>query len=130
MINALIFAVGFVAQGFFSARMLIQWILSERQKRIVSPVVYWGCSLVGSILLFVYGLNKSEKNVLFGKTMKMQPLAVSRNSELFFSLQMVWADTEKATLLAKWSLTALPSLSVTTKNLLISEEPVNSGGRL
>lgn len=37
---------------------------------------------------------------------------------------------QKATLLAKWSRTALPLLSVTTKSLLISEEPVNSGGRL
>jgi len=32
MAKYLIFAVGFVAQGFFSARMLIQWILSEKQK--------------------------------------------------------------------------------------------------
>lgn len=67
MINALIFAVGFVAQGFFSARMLIQWILSEKQRRIVSPVVYWVCSLAGSILLFVYGCLRNDFAIVLGQ---------------------------------------------------------------
>ncbi len=33
MSNALVYALGFLAQGFFSARMLVQWIMSERVKR-------------------------------------------------------------------------------------------------
>lgn len=67
MSSALIFAVGFLAQGFFSARMLIQWILSERSKQIVSPVVYWVCSLVGSILLFVYGCLRNDFAIVLGQ---------------------------------------------------------------
>ena len=54
MSSALIFAIGFVAQGFFSARMLLQWILSEKRHEIVSPVIFWACSLVGSVLLFSF----------------------------------------------------------------------------
>ena len=65
--NALVFAVGFVAQGFFSARMLIQWVLSERQRRVVSPVVYWVCSLAGSILLFVYGCLRNDFAIVLGQ---------------------------------------------------------------
>lgn len=67
MSNVLIFAVGFVAQGFFSARMLLQWILSERRHEVVSPVVYWVCSLVGSILLFVYGCLRHDFAIVLGQ---------------------------------------------------------------
>ena len=62
-----IYAIGFVAQGFFSARMLIQWILSERARRVVSPDWYWICSLVGSILLFVYGWLRDDFAIIFGQ---------------------------------------------------------------
>lgn len=62
-----IYAIGFIAQGFFSARMLIQWILSEKAKRVVSPDWYWICSLVGSILLFVYGWLRDDFAIIFGQ---------------------------------------------------------------
>ena len=50
-----IYAIGFLAQGFFSARILCQWILSERAKQSVSPSIYWILSIAGSWLLFIYG---------------------------------------------------------------------------
>ncbi len=62
-----IYAIGFLAQGFFSARMLIQWILSERARRSVSPNAYWICSLAGSILLFVYGWLRDDFAIIFGQ---------------------------------------------------------------
>ena len=62
-----IYAIGFIAQGFFSARMLIQWILSEKAKRVVSPDWYWICSLVGSILLFIYGWLRDDFAIIFGQ---------------------------------------------------------------
>lgn len=62
-----VYAIGFLAQGFFSARMLIQWILSEKAKRVVSPNAYWICSLAGSILLFVYGWLRDDFAIIFGQ---------------------------------------------------------------
>ncbi|GAA6529033.1 MAG: lipid-A-disaccharide synthase N-terminal domain-containing protein [Prevotella sp.] len=62
-----VYAIGFIAQGFFSARMLIQWILSERAKKVVSPNLYWICSLVGSILLFVYGWMRHDFAIILGQ---------------------------------------------------------------
>ncbi len=62
-----VYIIGFVAQGFFSARMLIQWILSERARRVVSPNAYWICSLAGSILLFVYGWLRDDFAIIFGQ---------------------------------------------------------------
>ena len=67
MSNALVYALGFLAQGFFSARMLVQWIMSVRVKRSLSPDIYWIFSLAGSILLFVYGWLRDDFSIIFGQ---------------------------------------------------------------
>ncbi len=67
MTQALIYAIGFIAQGFFSARMIIQWVMSERAHRSVSPNLYWICSLVGSVLLFSYGWLRHDFSIIFGQ---------------------------------------------------------------
>jgi lipid-A-disaccharide synthase-like uncharacterized protein len=33
--------LGFVAQGFFTMRFLVQWIASERARKSVIPVAFW-----------------------------------------------------------------------------------------
>lgn len=67
MSNILVYALGFLAQGFFSARMLVQWIMSEKAKRSLSPDIYWIFSLVGSILLFIYGYLRDDFSIIFGQ---------------------------------------------------------------
>lgn len=62
-----IYAVGFIAQGFFSARILLQWILSERAHRVLSPNIFWVFSLVGSILLFCYGWLRNDFAIILGQ---------------------------------------------------------------
>lgn len=64
-----IYAIGFLAQAFFSARILIQWILSERAHRIVSPSAYWICSLAGSWLLFLYGWLRDDFAIILGQVL-------------------------------------------------------------
>ncbi len=61
------FIVGFAAQGLFSARMLIQWFLSEKQKKVVSPTIYWQISLAGSFLFFIYGWLRNDFAILLGQ---------------------------------------------------------------
>ena len=63
----LIYSIGFLAQGFFSARILVQWIMSERSRRVVSPSIYWICSLAGSILLFTYGWLRDDFSIILGQ---------------------------------------------------------------
>jgi lipid-A-disaccharide synthase-like uncharacterized protein len=65
--SILVYALGFLAQGFFSARILIQWILSEKARRVVSPNLYWVCSLIGSILLFSYGWLRDDFSIILGQ---------------------------------------------------------------
>lgn len=62
-----VYAVGFIAQGFFSARILVQWILSERACRVLSPTVYWIFSLAGSVLLCVYGWLRLDFSIMLGQ---------------------------------------------------------------
>lgn len=59
--------VGLIGQGVFSARFLTQWLASERAGRSVVPVSFWWMSLVGSVLLFTYGLKRHEPILVLGQ---------------------------------------------------------------
>ena len=61
------FFVGILAQCCFSARVFIQWILSERDKTIVSPTAFWYLSLLGSILMFYYGTMRNDWPIIIGQ---------------------------------------------------------------
>ncbi len=63
----MIYVIGFLAQVFFSARILLQWILSERAKKVISPAIFWQLSIVGSYLLFVYGWLRDDFEIILGQ---------------------------------------------------------------
>ncbi|WP_457596306.1 lipid-A-disaccharide synthase N-terminal domain-containing protein [Hydrogenimonas sp.] len=63
-----VFAVGFLAQGLFSARLLVQWIGSEKLKRVVTPTLFWELSLVASVLMFVYGWLRDDFAIVLGQS--------------------------------------------------------------
>jgi lipid-A-disaccharide synthase-like uncharacterized protein len=59
--------VGFVAQGLFTLRFLVQWIASERAGRSVIPLAFWFFSLGGGLLLLVYALYRKDPVFIFGQ---------------------------------------------------------------
>ncbi len=63
----MIYIIGFLAQICFSGRLLFQWILSERAKRVVSPSIFWLLSLLGSYLLFFYGWLRDDFAIILGQ---------------------------------------------------------------
>lgn len=63
----MIYVIGFLAQLFFSARILLQWILSERAKKVISPVIFWQLSILGSYLLFIYGWMRDDFAIILGQ---------------------------------------------------------------
>lgn len=63
----LVYAIGFLAQAFFSARILFQWILSERAREVVSPSIFWILSIAGSYLLFIYGWCRDDFAIILGQ---------------------------------------------------------------
>lgn len=69
MSSTLIYAIGFTAQLLFSSRLAVQWILSEKQKRVVTPSLFWKLSLLASILLFIYGFYRNDLAIMLGQVL-------------------------------------------------------------
>ena len=59
--------VGFIAQGLFTMRFLVQWIASERAGRSVIPLGFWLFSLGGGLLLLVYALYRKDAVFIAGQ---------------------------------------------------------------
>lgn len=62
-----VFAIGFLAQLFFSARILYQWIVSEKARKVLSPLAFWVLSIAGSYLLFIYGVLRDDFAIILGQ---------------------------------------------------------------
>ena len=65
----LIYSVGFLAQILFSSRMILQWIISEKNKKVLTPVLFWEISLLASFLLFVYGYLRHDFSIMLGQSL-------------------------------------------------------------
>jgi len=59
--------VGFVGQGFFSMRFLVQWIASERRGESVIPISFWFFSIAGALTLFAYALHRLDPVFILGE---------------------------------------------------------------
>lgn len=68
MSNWLVISIGAIAQILFSSRLLLQWILSEKHKKILTPVLFWELSLLASFLLFIYGYLRDDFAIMLGQT--------------------------------------------------------------
>ncbi|MCE5206383.1 MAG: lipid-A-disaccharide synthase N-terminal domain-containing protein [Porphyromonadaceae bacterium] len=65
--NVWIFGIGFLSQLFFSARILYQWIASEKAGKVLSPPAFWILSIAGSYLLFIYGVLRNDFAIILGQ---------------------------------------------------------------
>jgi lipid-A-disaccharide synthase-like uncharacterized protein len=63
----LIYGVGLTAQVLFSARILVQWISSEKAGKVLSPTSFWTTSLLASALLMVYGALRVDIVIIGGQ---------------------------------------------------------------
>ena len=99
MNNWLVYGIGFLAQILFSGRLLVQWILSEKYKRIVTPSLFWKLSLFASFLLFVYGHLRDDFAIMMGQALTY--FIYIRNLQL----QGEWQKSPK---LLRWFLLVFP----------------------
>lgn len=60
-------AFGLIAQLFFTARFLVQWIASERAGNSVVPMAFWFCSMGGGLMTLIYGVVKREPVIIIGQ---------------------------------------------------------------
>lgn len=57
---ALWYAIGFLGQVTFGSRFFVQWIVSERARRVIIPRTFWYLSLLGGVALFAYALHRRD----------------------------------------------------------------------
>lgn len=63
----LVYSIGFLAQALFSARLLVQWMKSEKAGKSMSPAIFWQLSILASWLLFLYGLLRNDFAIILGQ---------------------------------------------------------------
>lgn len=62
-----IFTLGLFAQLLFAARMLVQWILSEKNRQVENPTAFWILGLCGSLLFLLYGWLRNDFALILGQ---------------------------------------------------------------
>jgi lipid-A-disaccharide synthase-like uncharacterized protein len=59
--------IGYVAQGLFAMRFVVQWIASERAGRSVVPTTFWVFSIGGGLMLLAYALYRKDPVFIIGQ---------------------------------------------------------------
>ncbi|PCI03074.1 MAG: lauroyl acyltransferase [Flavobacteriaceae bacterium] len=103
MSDWLIYGIGFSAQLLFSGRLILQWILSEKSNKVLTPTLFWKLSLVASFLLFVYGYLRDDFSIMLGQTLTY--FIYIRNLQL----QGEWQKMPKS---IRWFLCVFPALLI------------------
>lgn len=60
--------IGFVAQGVFTMRFVVQWLYSEFHRKSVIPTAFWYLSISGSLLLLCYAIHKRDPVFILGQS--------------------------------------------------------------
>jgi lipid-A-disaccharide synthase-like uncharacterized protein len=61
--------IGFLGQALFTARFVVQWIVSEKARDSVVPVAFWWLSLLGGLTLLSYAISRRDPVIVVGQTM-------------------------------------------------------------
>ncbi len=59
--------VGFLGQGLFFSRWIIQWIASERQADSQMPLAFWHMSLAGGLIVLSYAVYRRDPVFIAGQ---------------------------------------------------------------
>jgi lipid-A-disaccharide synthase-like uncharacterized protein len=61
------YVIGFAGQLAFGSRFIVQWLDSERKKRVSIPAAFWYLSLCGGVALLIYALHQKDPVFAFGQ---------------------------------------------------------------
>ena len=67
MDNRWIFTLGFLAQLLFASRMLVQWLASEKARKVENPTLFWILGLSGALLFLLYGWLRNDFALILGQ---------------------------------------------------------------
>jgi lipid-A-disaccharide synthase-like uncharacterized protein len=61
-------AVGFLGQGVFFMRWVVQWVASERSARSRVPTAFWYMSLIGGLITLAYAIYRKDPVFIAGQS--------------------------------------------------------------
>jgi lipid-A-disaccharide synthase-like uncharacterized protein len=73
---------GFAANITFSGRFILQWIHSEKAKKVVVPAIFWHLSFWGSVMNLIYAIHLDKAPIIFGVC--FLPVLYGRNLYLLY----------------------------------------------
>tara|TARA_B100000902_G_C26926440_1_gene724246 strand:+ start:146 stop:430 length:285 start_codon:yes stop_codon:yes gene_type:complete len=59
--------IGFMGQGLFSSRFIVQWLYSEKKGRSEIPVIFWYLSIFGGLGLLTYAIFRKDPVIIIGQ---------------------------------------------------------------
>lgn len=59
--------LGFLGQALFSARFIIQWLVSEHRGESTIPLAFWYFSLGGGLTLLTYAILRRDPVFILGQ---------------------------------------------------------------
>jgi len=66
-IELLFLIIGFVGQGLFASRFIIQWIYSEKKGTSSIPLAFWYLSIFGGFGLLTYAIYRKDPVIISGQ---------------------------------------------------------------
>tara|TARA_B100000963_G_C22593051_1_gene656450 strand:- start:301 stop:588 length:288 start_codon:yes stop_codon:yes gene_type:complete len=67
-IEIIFLIIGFVGQGLFASRFIVQWILSEKKGESYIPLIFWYLSIFGGIGLLIYAIFRKDPVIITGQS--------------------------------------------------------------
>jgi lipid-A-disaccharide synthase-like uncharacterized protein len=61
-------AIGFLGQGVFFMRWVVQWVASERSARSRVPTAFWYMSLIGGLITLAYAIYRKDPVFIAGQS--------------------------------------------------------------
>ena len=82
MNNTFWLIVGFLGQGIFASRFIVQWIYSEKKGYSAIPLVFWYLSILGGLSLLIYAISRKDPVIITGQAFGI--LIYARNLYLIY----------------------------------------------
>jgi lipid-A-disaccharide synthase-like uncharacterized protein len=60
--------VGFLGQGLFFTRWIVQWFRSERERESTIPLSFWYLSLIGGLITLAYAIYRKDPVFIAGQS--------------------------------------------------------------
>ena len=67
-IELIFLCIGFIGQGLFASRFIVQWLYSEKVGESSIPITFWYLSIFGGIGLLTYAIFRKDPVIILGQS--------------------------------------------------------------